>query len=86
MADITVSDTVKDLIEDRVRAGEYASAGDYVRDLVLRERSRQGDELSIEELKEIVAAGRASGVSPHSVHDIFERAKKRFDASQKAGG
>lgn len=38
MATMTVSlpDPMKDWIEEQIRRGEYASASDYVRDLVCR--------------------------------------------------
>lgn len=78
MASITVSlpDSAKDWIEEQVRSGGYASAGDYVNELVMQERIRQGEELSLEELRQLVTASRESGISPRSVDEIFAEAEK----------
>ncbi|CDZ70340.1 MULTISPECIES: ribbon-helix-helix domain-containing protein [Neorhizobium] len=78
MANITVSlpDSTKEWIEVQVRDGGYASVGDYVNDLVMRERIRQGEELSLEELRQLVATSRESGISPRKVDEIFAEAEK----------
>jgi len=53
MATMTVSlpDPMKDWIEAQIRQGEYASASDYVRDLVRRDRARREQESTLEELR-----------------------------------
>ncbi|MDP4026605.1 type II toxin-antitoxin system ParD family antitoxin [Methylobacterium sp. NEAU 140] len=80
MATMTVSlpDPMKEWIEAQIKGGDYASASDYVRDLVRRDRERRGHpELTIDDLGRIVDEARASGVSTRSVADIMAAAKKR---------
>lgn len=76
MATMTVSlpDPMKDWIEAQVRLGEYASASDYVRDLVRRDRARREQELTLEDLRRKLAASRDSGISDRTVDDIFAEA------------
>jgi antitoxin ParD1/3/4 len=78
MASITVSlpEMAKDWIEEQVRDGGYASVGDYVSDLVMRERIRLGEELSLEELQQLVKTSRESGISSRSVDEIFAEAEE----------
>ena len=78
MATMTVSlpDPMKDWIEAQVRQGEYASASDYVRDLVRRDRARREQELTLDELHRKLAASRESGVSDRTVGDIFAEARE----------
>lgn len=78
MATMTISlpDPMKEWIEAQINKGEYASTSDYVRDLVRRDRSRRDQELTMEELRQIVADSRTSGASAQSVDDIFRNAER----------
>lgn len=78
MATMTVSmpDPMKEWIEAQIRRGEYASASDYVRDLVRRDRARREQEFTIEELRQKLAASRESGLSDRTVDAIFGEARK----------
>jgi antitoxin ParD1/3/4 len=78
MATMTVSlpDPMKDWIEAQIRQGDYASVSDYVRDLVRRDRARREQELTLEDLRQKLAASRDSGVSGRTVEDIFAEARK----------
>ena len=73
MATMTVSwpDPMKDWIEAQVRQGEYASASDYVRDLVRRDRAQRDQDLTMDELRRKLAASRESGLSDRTVADVF---------------
>jgi antitoxin ParD1/3/4 len=74
MATMTISlpDPMKDWIETRIKQGEYASASDYVRDLVRRDRGQmERPELTIEDLRRIVDESRLSGVSNKTFEDII---------------
>lgn len=77
MATMTVSlpDPMKDWIETLTQSGEYASTSDYVRDLVRRDRERRNQELTLDELRQIVADARAGGVGSSSPDQIFAQAK-----------
>lgn len=79
MATMTISlpDPMKDWIEAQIRGGDYASTSDYVRDLVRRDRHRREQpELTMADLKRIVADSRASGMSDESVADVLADAKR----------
>lgn len=81
MATMTVSlpDPMKEWIEKQVATGEYASASDYVRDLVRRDHARREQEerrLTLDELRELIADAQASGPSGKSMSDIFAEAER----------
>ena len=78
MATMTVSlpEQMKEWIERLARAGEYSTTSDYVRDLVRRDRERRGQELTLDELRQLVTDAKASGISSRKVDDIFQEAQK----------
>jgi antitoxin ParD1/3/4 len=78
MADITItiSDTAKDWIEAQARDGGFANVGEFVSDLVIRERIRLGEDLSLDEVRQMVQTSRDSGISARSVDEIFAEAEK----------
>lgn len=82
MATMTVSlpDLMKDWIEELTQNGEYSSSSDYVRDLIRRDKERRNQELSIDELRQIILDAKQSGISEKSVSDIFEKAKNIVQA------
>ncbi|MBR0647396.1 type II toxin-antitoxin system ParD family antitoxin [Plastoroseomonas hellenica] len=77
MATMTVSlpDPMKDWIEAQVRRGDYASASDYMRDLVRRDRDRREKELTLDALRKKLVASQESGISTRTVDDIFAEAQ-----------
>jgi len=77
MATMTVSlpDPMKDWIEAQISQGDYASTSDYVRDLVRRDRARREQELTLDALRQKLAASRNSGEGSRSVNDIFAEAQ-----------
>ncbi|WP_455270959.1 type II toxin-antitoxin system ParD family antitoxin [Rhizobium herbae] len=78
MATMTISlpDPMKEWIEAQISQGEYASTSDYVRDLVRRDRSRRDQELTIEDLRQIVTESRSSGSGKQSIDEIFQNAER----------
>ncbi|WP_413990795.1 type II toxin-antitoxin system ParD family antitoxin [Labrys okinawensis] len=79
MATMTVSlpDPMKEWIEGHVVGqGDYASVSDYVRDLIRRDRERRDEEMTLEDLRKLVADAKASGIGNRSVEEIFEAARK----------
>lgn len=78
MATMTVSlpEQMKEWIEGLARTGEYSTTSDYVRDLVRRDRERRGQELTLDELRQLVTDAKASGTSNHKIDDIFQEAQK----------
>ncbi len=83
MATLTVSvpDVVKEWIEERSRTGGYDTSGDYLADLVERDRALgNADDEDVEELRRIVDEGLASGVSDRTMDQIFDEAVERVRA------
>jgi antitoxin ParD1/3/4 len=78
MATMTVSlpDSMKDWIEAQIRHGDYATVSDYVRDLVRRDRARREQELTMDELRNKLAASKESGISSRTVDEIFAEAQE----------
>lgn len=76
---ISLPDQMKRWIDARVEAGDYASASDYMRDLVRRDRERRegaGKVYSVDELRDLLAEARVGGASKLSVSDIRETGRK----------
>jgi antitoxin ParD1/3/4 len=69
---VSVSDPMRDWIEDRVRSGEFADASDYIDDLVRSDRARH------QALVEALIEAENSGVSQRLVEDIIADAKAKM--------
>jgi antitoxin ParD1/3/4 len=84
---ISLPDAVKDWLDERVEDGEYATASDYLSDLVRRDREeRDADhDERLEELRRIVDESIASGISEDTVEDRIAKgdriARRRRHAS-----
>ncbi len=72
---ISVPDGLKDWAEKRVAEGRYSSTSDLVRDLM---RSRQDEEAQLASLQAAVDKGRASGIDPRNMSEIFEDVKREY--------
>jgi len=86
MATMTVSlpDPMKEWIEGEILSqGDYASVSDYVRDLIRRDRQRRGEEMTLDDLRTLVADAKAGGVSNRSVDEIFEAARKSVRSRER---
>ena len=78
---LRVSPEIKDWIDSRVEKGEFATAGDYLSDLVERDRADRGtDEERIAALRHIVEDAERGGVSNRTVDEIFAEAVARTKA------
>ena len=67
---VSLPDPMKDRVEDQVKAGQYSSASDYVRDLIRRGRDYQDKREAL--IKALVAGERA--VCPSARSRRFGRA------------
>ncbi len=78
MATMTISlpDAMKVWIENLTQNGEYSSSSDYVRDLIRRDREKRFETLSIDEVREIIIASKNSGISKHSIEQVFAQAQE----------
>jgi antitoxin ParD1/3/4 len=65
---ISIPEGLKSWAEKRVADGRYASTSDYVRDLMRRDEE---SETKLAKLRDMIARGRASGVSDRTVEDII---------------
>lgn len=86
MATMTVSlpDPMKAWIDEQVSRGQYADAGDYLRDLVRRDQELQTGKarptasaeqpLTLEEARRLVAEAKTGGISQRSPAEIFAAA------------
>lgn len=66
---ISLPDAMRDWIDTQIASGEYASASDYLRDLIRHDQRRR------EALQLALIEGEQSGVSPRKVTDIIAAAK-----------
>jgi antitoxin ParD1/3/4 len=73
---ISVPDGLKAWADQRVAEGRYSSTSDLIRDLI---RSRQDEEAQLAALQAAIDKGRASGVDPRPVAEIFESIKRDYN-------
>lgn len=66
---ISVPDGLKAWADKRVAEGRYSSTSDLIRDIM---RRAQDEEAELAELQAAVDKGRASGIDPRPVAQIFE--------------
>lgn len=69
---VSVSDPMRDWIQDRIRTGEFADASDYIDDLIRNDRARH------QALVEALIEAEGSGVSQRLVEDILADAKAKM--------
>jgi antitoxin ParD1/3/4 len=68
---------MREWVQRRIESGEYASASDYVRDLIHRDQNRQARQLSVEDIRQTIEEGRAAGeTSP--AEDAFGRIEDKL--------
>ena len=73
---ISLPDLLEAWVEDRVKSGSYTDAGDYVRDLVRRDRDER------QALIDALIEGEESGRSDRTVSEIVADAKIRFERGE----
>ena len=66
---ISLTDPLKQFVDEEVREGGYSSTSDYVRDLIRQRQRSKAEEL----LKQLIAEGLASGPGVAVTADTFER-------------
>ena len=71
---VSLPDAMKDWVESRAQTGRYSNASDYVRDLIRRDQERAAKLVALQRL---VDEAEASGVSPNSMSDILQAARRR---------
>ncbi|MGE6334331.1 type II toxin-antitoxin system ParD family antitoxin [Stenotrophomonas sp. NPDC077659] len=79
---ISLTDPLKQFVDDEVREGGYSSTSDYVRDLI-RQRQRSKAEAL---LKQLIAEGLASGPAAPVTGDTFERMRRELTERMEREG
>ncbi|HQA02637.1 MAG: type II toxin-antitoxin system ParD family antitoxin [Proteobacteria bacterium] len=75
---ISLTDPLKQFVDEEVREGGFSSTSDYVRDLI-RQRQRAK---AAEFLRQLIAEGMASGPATPQEPDFFDNLRQR--AHQRA--
>jgi len=71
---VSLTDRLKQFVEEEVREGGFASTSDYVRDLIRQRQRRKAEEL----LRAVIAEGLASGPSTPVTADTFEQMRREL--------
>ena len=71
---ISLTDPLKQFVDEEVREGGYSSTSDYVRDLIRQRQRSTAEEL----LKQLMAEGLASGPGGAVTADTFERMRREL--------
>ncbi|MFN3835439.1 MAG: type II toxin-antitoxin system ParD family antitoxin [Glycocaulis sp.] len=75
---ISLPDALKSVVDSQVGSGQYASASDYVRDLIRRDEENRRKRTEFERL---IQEGLDSGVSEKSFDEVREDAFRRAKAN-----
>ncbi len=78
---ISLPDQMKEWVDTCVESGRYASASDYVRDLVRKDHERIE---ATARLQKEIDKGRQSGISSKTPDEIFTEARARAIGALKA--
>lgn len=70
---ISVPDPMRDWVQRRIESGQYASASDYMRDLIRRDQAQMDER---EALLRALIEGEESGVSERRVPEILAVLRK----------
>ncbi len=71
---VSLPDPMKEWVEAQIESGYYSNSSDYVRDLIRRDQEYH-DKREI--LIRALASGEKSGVSKHTLDDIWKDVKAR---------
>jgi antitoxin ParD1/3/4 len=85
---ISLPETMKDWLDEQVEDGEYATASDYLSDLIRRDRDERiaDDDERLEELRRIVDESLASGISQDTLQDRIAKGNAILAERRKANG
>ncbi len=79
---ISLPQGLADYIHARLQSGLYGNDSEYFRELVRADQRRQDHAAFAAMIEDSLA----SGVSPHSLEDIFEQARRRAGKRAKTAG
>jgi len=75
---ISLTDPLKQFVDEEVREGGFSSTSDYVRDLIRQRQRAKAEEF----LRQLIAEGMASGPATPQEPDFFDNLRQR--AHQRA--
>jgi len=70
---ITITDQMENWVKQQIDSGRYGNDSEYFRDLIRRDQERLDAEIK---LRSLLDEAEASGLSKHTVSDIWNRVKK----------
>lgn len=73
---ISLSDPLKQFVDEEVREGGYSSTSDYMRDLIRQRQRRKAEDF----LRQLIAEGLASGPAEPLESDFFDKMRERARA------
>lgn len=73
---ISLPDAMRDWVQEQIDSGKYASASDYVRDLI-----RHDQEYASQFIQNAISEGLESGISDRSMDDLLREAKSKAKAT-----
>ncbi len=79
---ISLTDPLKQFVDEEVREGGYSSTSDYVRDLIRQRQRSKAEEL----LKQLIAEGLAYGPGVAVTADTFERMRRELTERMEREG
>lgn len=74
---VSIPRQMKSWCDAQVKSGRYSTASDYVRDLIRRD---QDDREGHSKVQAMIDDAIASGISPHSLDEVFALAKEKARA------
>jgi antitoxin ParD1/3/4 len=77
---ISLTDPLKQFVDEEVTEGGYSSTSDYVRDLIRQRQRRKAEDL----LRQLIAEGLASGAAEPLEPDHFEQMRARARARSES--
>lgn len=83
---VSLPDTLKDYVQERVDAGHYGTASDFVGDLIRADMRRRGRERLERLLLEGLASGEAEDVTEETLSQMEREAEAIIAASLKSAG
>jgi antitoxin ParD1/3/4 len=75
---VSLPDPMKEWVEEQAKAGRYANASDYVRDLIRRDQTRND---KIAAMQRFVDDGLKSGIGARTKDELFAAAQTRTAAA-----
>lgn len=72
---VTFTPEISEIVKKRVKSGLYASASEYLRDLVRKDEETR-KKAACQELNDLLLAADKSGVTEESMEEIFQSVMK----------